>query len=94
MDLLLGYYGLAPDIYGARDLMPMPAFRDDLSWTSGPRASSFGVWANLNKWGNNDAIFKMSMLNMDITHDCWTYLKYYQFHYDDNPREEVVIIGG
>lgn len=68
LDLCLGYYGLAPDIFGAKDLMPMPAFRDDISWTSGPRAFSFSLWSNLNKWGNNDAIFKMTMINEDITH--------------------------
>ena len=64
-NLILGYYGIRPDIFGARDLMPMPAFRDDISWTSGPRGFSFSFWNNLNKWGNNDANFKMSMMNME-----------------------------
>jgi hypothetical protein len=65
MEFLLGYYGLGPDVYGARELMPMPTFRDDISWSSGPRACSFSIWANLNQWGNNDAIFKMTVINMD-----------------------------
>lgn len=63
LDFSLGYYGVAPDTFGAKELIPMPAFRDDISYTSGPRACTFAVWRNLNKWGNNDAIFKMSMIN-------------------------------
>lgn len=73
LDLLFGYYGIIPDYFGAKDLMPMPAFRDDISWTSGVRAFSFAIWNNLNKWGNNDAIFKMSMINVDITHSNYRY---------------------
>lgn len=73
LDLILGYYGLAPDVYGARDIMPMPAFRDDISWTSGPRGWSFALYANLNKWGNNDAVFKMTLMNMDITHSSFKF---------------------
>jgi len=94
MDFLFGYYGIAPDVYGAREIMPMPTFRDDISWSSGPRASSFGVWANLNKWGNNDAIFKMTMLNLDMTHHSWKFQKFYGYVVDDNPREETITIGG
>jgi hypothetical protein len=94
MDLLLGYYGITPDVFGARDIMPMPAFRDDISWTSGPRAFTFSIWANLNKWGNNDAIFKMSLINQDIDHSSWKYQKFYGMLIDDNPRKESVTIGG
>jgi hypothetical protein len=93
-NLILGYYGIRPDIFGARDLMPMPAFRDDISWTSGPRGFSFSFWNNLNKWGNNDANFKMSMMNMDIDHSAYKYQKYYGYLYDENPRKESIMIGG
>lgn len=93
LDLLLGYYGHAPDIFGARDLMPMPAFRDDISWTSGPRSFTFSIWANLNKWGNNDCIFKLSMINEDITHSSYKYQKFYGYIIDDNPKKETITIG-
>lgn len=94
MDLLLGYYGVASDTFGSRDLMPMPAFRDDISWTSGPRAISFAVWANLNKWGNNDCLWKMTMIDMDIDHYSFGYQKFYGYIIDDNPRQETITIGG
>lgn len=94
LDFLLGYYGLTPDVFGTRDLMPMPAFRDDTSWTSGLRGLGFAVWKNLDKWGNNDAIFKVSMLNMDASHHNWGYQKFYGFIYDDNPRRESITLGG
>lgn len=96
MDLLLGYYGIAPDVFGARELMPMPAFRDDISWTSGPRGISFGVWNNLGRWGNNDAIFKMAMMNMDPNHGFYKYNKYYGWVIDEieNSRRESIMIGG
>lgn len=76
--------------------MPMPAFRDDISWTSGPRGISFGVWANLGKWGNNDAIFKMAMMNMDPNHGFYKYNKYYGWVIDEleNSRRESILIGG
>jgi hypothetical protein len=94
MDFLLGYYGLAPDVFGARSIMPMPTFRDDVSWSSGPRACSFSIWANMNKWGNNDAIFKMTLINMDVDHHAYKYQKFYGFIIDDNPRKESITIGG
>jgi len=72
----------------------MPTFRDDISWTSGPRAGSFAVWTNLNKWGNNDAIFKMTMLTVDIDHHSFKFQKYYGYVIDDNPRQETITIGG
>lgn len=46
----------------------MPTFMEDIQATSGPRALTFGVWNNMNKYGNNDAIFKTSMIVLDTTH--------------------------
>ena len=68
MEYLLGYYGIIPDTYGAREIMPMPTFRDDISWSGGPRAATIAFWMNMNKWGNNDALFKMTITDMDIHH--------------------------
>lgn len=67
-NFVLQYYGFRKDVYGTRNIMPMPTFKEDIFATSGPRALTFAIWANLNKWGNNDAIFKTSMIALDTKH--------------------------
>jgi hypothetical protein len=67
-NFVLAYYGFRKDIYGTQDVMPMPTFREDILSTSGPRGLTFAIWANLNKWGNNDVIFKTSVLALDTKH--------------------------
>lgn len=67
-DFLLAYYGQTKDEYGVQQLIPMPTFREDILTTAGPRALTFGVWANLNKWGNNDAIFSSAMVPLNTCH--------------------------
>ena len=94
LNFVLQYYGYREDTFGTLSIMPMPTFKEDIYATSGPRALSFAIWNNLNKWGNNDAIFKMSMINQDITHGSYKYQKFYGFLYDDNPRKETITIGG
>ena len=94
LDLVLGYYGVLPDVFGTLDLMPLPAFRDDVSYTSGPRLMTYATLRNLNKWGNNDAIFKMTLINQDVTHHSFIWGKYYGFVVDDNPKKEAIAIGG
>jgi len=72
----------------------MPTFRDDISGSSGPRAYSFTMWKNLNKHGNNDAIFKCSVLNLDIEHGSYRYQKSTGQIIDDDPKREQLKIGG
>jgi len=74
--------------------MPMPTFKEDILATSGPRALTFGVWNNLNKWGNNDAIFKTSMIALDITHGAWKQQTKTGQIIDDYPQHEAIKIGG
>jgi hypothetical protein len=70
-NFVLAYYGFRKDIYGTQELMPMPTFREDILSTSGPRGLTFAVWNNLNKWGNNDVIFKTSVLALDTKHGAY-----------------------
>lgn len=63
LEYTLSYYGLVPDEFGIRDIIPMPAFRNCIAGTSDARAMSFVIWRNLNKYGNNDAVFKCSIGN-------------------------------
>lgn len=71
LDFILAYYGFREDVYGTKELMPMPFFRQDIVSTSGPRGLTFAVHNNLNKWGNNDAIFKVSMISLNISHGAY-----------------------
>jgi hypothetical protein len=64
-NFLLAYYGYRKDVYGARELMPMPTFREDMMATSGAKSLTFALWANLNKWGNNDCMLSANMMNGD-----------------------------
>jgi len=64
-EFLLAYYGFRKDIYGVQQLLPMPSFREDIITTSGPRSLTFAIWANLNKWGNNDAILSQSLISVN-----------------------------
>lgn len=93
-DFILSYYGYRDDLYGTKDIMPMPTFRQDIISTSGPRGLTFAVFNNLNKWGNNDAIFKVSMLSLDMTHGAYQHQTNIGDIIDDNPKEEVLVIGG
>lgn len=70
-NFILAYYGFRDDVYGTKELMPMPTFKDDIVSTSGPRGLTFAVYNNLNKWGNNDAIFKVSMISLDLAHGAY-----------------------
>ena len=83
-NFVLAYYGYREDVYGTQDLMPMPTFREDLLATSGPRGLTFAVWKNLNKWNNNDAIFKVSMV-MDPEHGSYAQQKRIGDIIDDYP---------
>lgn len=72
----------------------MPTFREDIISTSGPRGLTFGVWNNLNKWGNNDAIFKTSMMALDTQHGSYRQQKKTGEVIDDHPKSETITIGG
>ena len=63
------WYGLASrDIWGVNALLPMPVERESLSRTSGPRFFSIAIWATKGMFGNNDAIFKSTVLNVKKNH--------------------------
>jgi len=94
LNFILAYYGYREDVYGTKDIMPMPYFRQDIVSTSGPRGLTFAVHNNLNKWGNNDAIFKVSMLSLNISHGAYQQQMRLGEIIDDNPAEEVLTIGG
>lgn len=72
----------------------MPTFKEDIMATSGPRALTFAIWANLGKWGNNDAIFKTSMIALDTKHGSYRQQKKTGQIMDDNPKHERIRIGG
>jgi len=46
-DFLLEYYGFRPSVWGAQEVMPIPAFRNDISGTSGPRVCTFAFWVGI-----------------------------------------------
>jgi len=64
-------YGYGEKIYGVLDIIPMPVFWWDQFGLVGPRGFSFAIWAALNLNGNNDAIFKESMINMLPDNQCF-----------------------
>ena len=94
MNFILAYYGYRPDVYGVNTLIPMPTFREDIVSTSGPRGLTFAVFNNLNKWGNNDAIFKVSMMSLDVDHGAYLQQRKLGDIIDDEPKKEILMIGG
>jgi hypothetical protein len=52
------------------------------------------VWNNLNKFGNNDAVFKTSMIALDTTHGSYRQQVKTGQILDDNPMHETLKIGG
>lgn len=93
-DFLLAYYGYKKDVYGVQELMPMPTFREDVITTSGPRSMTFAVWANLNKWGNNDAIFSAAMVALDTCHESYKKNDTECTAMAAQPKTETIKIGG
>lgn len=91
---MLAYYGYKKDIYGVQQLMPMPSFREDIITTSGPRSLTFAVWANLNKWGNNDAILSQSLISVNYCDQNYKKSKQECSIMKALPKTDTIKIGG
>ena len=91
--IILEYYGFRPNVWGTYKLIPMPAMRDEVSGTSGPRFFSFAVWAHMHQYGNNDVIFKLSVLNLNTDHKSYKFQRGTGMMRDNDPMHETIQIG-
>lgn len=74
--------------------MPMPTFREDIIATSGSRSMTFAIWNNLNKWGNNDAIFNYTMIPHDTCHESYTQRAHFCPKFEGFAKTATIKIGG
>jgi len=91
--MMLEWYGYRPNIWGMPKLLPMPCSIDSIHETSGNRFFTLAVYANLDLYENNNAIFKASVLNMD-TKDKQYKLQIMSGDISDaHPEEETIYLG-